>query len=60
MVSSLVTAKPEELRIHIEEAAGVSKYRERRKETERRIKKTKENLGGLMISERKSPDLLGD
>ena len=45
MVSSLVTAKPEELRIHIEEAAGVSKYRERRKETERRIKKTKENLG---------------
>ena len=46
MVSSLVTAKPEELRIHIEEAAGVSKYRERRKETERRIKKTKENLEG--------------
>ena len=44
MVSSLVTAKPEELRLHIEEAAGVSKYRERRKETEQRIKKTKENL----------------
>ena len=44
MVSSLVSAKPEELRTHIEEAAGVSKYRERRKETESRIKKTKENL----------------
>ena len=44
MVSNLVTAKPEELRLHIEEAAGVSKYRERRKETERRIKNTKENL----------------
>ena len=44
MVSNLVSAKPEELRVHIEEAAGVSKYRERRKETEQRIKKTKENL----------------
>ena len=44
MVSSLVSAKPEDLRTHIEEAAGVSKYRERRKETESRIKKTKENL----------------
>ena len=44
MVSKLVSAKPEELRTHIEEAAGVSKYRERRRETETRIKKTKENL----------------
>ena len=44
MVSKLVSAKPEELRTHIEEAAGVSKYRERRRETESRIKKTKENL----------------
>ena len=44
MVSRLVSAKPEELRTHIEEAAGVSKYRERRRETESRIKKTKENL----------------
>ena len=44
MVSKLVSAKPEELRTHIEEAAGVSKYRERRRETERRIKKTKDNL----------------
>ena len=44
MVSRLVSAKPEELRTHIEEAAGVSKYRERRRETESRIKNTKENL----------------
>ena len=44
MVSKLVSARPDELRTHIEEAAGVSKYRERRKETESRIKRTKENL----------------
>ena len=44
MVSKLVSAKPDELRTHIEEAAGVSKYRERRKETESRIKRSKENL----------------
>ena len=44
MVSKLVSAKPDELRTYIEEAAGVSKYRERRKETESRIKRTKENL----------------
>ena len=44
MVSSLVSSKPDELRAHLEEAAGVSKYKERRKETESRIKRTKENL----------------
>ena len=44
MVSKIVTAKPEEMRVYIEEAAGISKYKERRKETEQRIKKTKENL----------------
>ena len=44
MVSKIVTAKPEEMRVFIEEAAGISKYKERRKETEQRIKKTKENL----------------
>ena len=44
MVSKLVSAKPDELRTHIEEAAGVSKYRERRRETESRIKRTKDNL----------------
>ena len=44
MVSKIVSAKPEEMRVFIEEAAGVSRYKERRKETEQRIKKTKENL----------------
>ena len=44
MVSKLVSAKPDELRTHLEEAAGVSKYRERRRETESRIKRTRENL----------------
>ena len=38
MISQLVEAKPEELRNYIEEAAGISKYRERRRETENRIK----------------------
>ena len=47
MVSRLIESKPEELRIYIEEAAGISKYKERRKETERRIKRTKENLDRL-------------
>ena len=44
MVSKIVSAKPEEMRVFIEEAAGISKYKERRKETEQRIKKTKDNL----------------
>ena len=44
MVSKIVSAKPEEMRTFIEEAAGISKYKERRKETEQRIKKTRENL----------------
>ena len=44
MVSKIVSAKPEEMKVFIEEAAGISKYKERRKETEQRIKKTKENL----------------
>jgi len=44
MVSKIVSAKPDEMRTFIEEAAGISKYKERRKETEQRIKKTKENL----------------
>jgi len=44
MVSKIVSAKPEEMRVFIEEAAGISKYKERRKETEQRIKSTKENL----------------
>ena len=47
MISSLIEAKPEELRVYIEEAAGISKYKERRKETERRISHTKDNLDRL-------------
>jgi len=47
MVSRLIESKPEELRVYIEEAAGISKYKERRKETESRIKRTKENLERL-------------
>ncbi len=47
MISQLVEAKPEELRVYIEEAAGISKYKERRRETERRILHTKENLERL-------------
>ena len=44
MVSKIVSARPEDLRIYIEEAAGISKYKERRKETESKIKRTKENI----------------
>ncbi len=44
MISRVITSKPEELRVFLEEAAGVSKYRERRRETELRLEDTKENL----------------
>ena len=44
MISRIIEAKPEELRIFLEEAAGVSKYKERRKETENRLGGTRENL----------------
>lgn len=44
MISQFIEAKPDELRVVIEEAAGISKYKERRRETENRIKHTKENL----------------
>ena len=47
MVSRLIESKPEDLRVFIEEAAGISKYKERRKETESRISRTKENLERL-------------
>ncbi len=46
-ISRLIEAKPNELRTFIEEAAGISKYRERRRETENRIKHTKENISRL-------------
>lgn len=44
MINRLIEAKPEELRIYLEEAAGVSKYKERRRETESRLRDTRENL----------------
>ena len=47
MIARIVEAKPEELRTYVEEAAGVSKYKERRRETESRISRTRENLDRL-------------
>ena len=47
MISRLVEAKPEELRGYLEEAAGISKYKEKRRETELRLKHTKDNLNRL-------------
>ncbi len=47
MISGLAKARPEELREYLEEAAGISKYKERRRETENRIKHTRENLDRL-------------
>ncbi|HEX7349330.1 MAG TPA: chromosome segregation protein SMC [Rhodanobacteraceae bacterium] len=44
VISEIVESRPEQLRVHLEEAAGVSRYKERRKETETRIKATRENL----------------
>ncbi|THG87267.1 chromosome segregation protein SMC [Pseudomonas sp. A-1] len=47
MISKLIEARPEDLRNFIEEAAGISKYKERRRETESRIRRTQENLERL-------------
>jgi chromosome segregation protein len=47
MISKLIEAKPEELRHHLEEVAGISKYKERRRETENRLRHTQENLDRL-------------
>ena len=47
MISQLVSAKPDEMRGYIEEVAGISRYLERKKETESRIKRTRENLSRL-------------
>lgn len=47
MISKLIEAKPAELRVFVEEAAGISKYKERRKETESRMRRTMENLERL-------------
>lgn len=47
MISRLIESKPQELRIFLEEAAGISKYKERRRETETRIRHTRENMERL-------------
>lgn len=47
MISRLIEAKPEDLRAYIEEAAGISKYKERRRDTENRMRRTMENLERL-------------
>ncbi|MBP6860980.1 MAG: chromosome segregation protein SMC [Neisseriaceae bacterium] len=47
MISRIIEARPEDLRAYLEEAAGVSKYKERRKETEARLKDTHDNLARL-------------
>jgi chromosome segregation protein len=47
MISRLIEAKPEDLRVYIEEAAGISKYKERRRDTESRMRRTLENLERL-------------
>ena len=44
MISRVIEAKPQELKVFLEEAAGISKYRERRHETERRLNDTQKNL----------------
>ncbi|RMH42140.1 MAG: chromosome segregation protein SMC, partial [Gammaproteobacteria bacterium] len=46
-ISRLIESKPQELRVFIEEAAGISKYKERRRETENRIRHTRDNLDRL-------------
>ena len=47
MISRLIEARPEEMRVFLEEAAGISKYKERRRETENRIRHTRENMERL-------------
>ncbi len=47
MISRVIEAKPEELRVFLEEAAGISKYKERRRETESRLADTRENLARI-------------
>ena len=47
MISRLIEARPEDMRAHLEEAAGISRYKERRRETENRIRHTRDNLDRL-------------
>ncbi len=46
-ISRIIEARPEDLRTYLEEAAGISKYKDRRKETENSIRHTRENLERL-------------
>jgi hypothetical protein len=54
MISRVIEARPEDMRGFLEEAAGISRYKERRRETETRIGHTRENLERLGDVERKS------
>lgn len=47
MISRLIESKPQELRVFVEEAAGISKYKERRRDTETRMRHTRDNLERL-------------
>jgi chromosome segregation protein len=47
MISKLIESRPEDLRVYLEEAAGISKYKERRRETENRMRRTQDNLDRL-------------
>lgn len=47
MISRIIEARPEDMRVYLEEAAGVSRYKERRRETQNRIQHTKDNLARL-------------
>ena len=47
MISRLIESRPEELRVYIEEAAGISRYKERRRDTSNRISRSRENLERL-------------
>jgi len=47
MISRLIEARPEDLRVYLEEAAGISKYKERRRETELRIRHARDNVNRL-------------
>ena len=47
MISDLIDARPEDLRVYVEEAAGITRYKDRRRETARRIQRTRENLEQL-------------
>jgi chromosome segregation protein len=46
-ISQFVEAKPDDLRVYLEEAAGISRYKERRRETENRMRHTRDNLSRL-------------